>query len=164
MDALSGQGEFKNGVFRRRGDVEGKRNMDGYQAIWEHANGKPMVYPTPRYSRPFLMDPAAYAWAPVAGAAGVSEKLLGVFTERRSSIRALKIESGHSYRLEGRAILIVFAGTGSVAGHDYRRFSVQFLEWDESAEILATDTTEALVLGMPDLRAMMGEHLAIAAE
>ena len=37
MQALKREGEFKDGVFRRRADVEGKRNVDGYQAIWEHA-------------------------------------------------------------------------------------------------------------------------------
>ena len=43
MQALKREGEFKDGVFRRRADVEGKRNVDGYQAIWEHANGRPMA-------------------------------------------------------------------------------------------------------------------------
>src|SRR5262249_1639931 len=47
MQELRGEGEFKDGVFRRRADVEGKRNMDGYQAIWEHVNERPMVYPKP---------------------------------------------------------------------------------------------------------------------
>src|SRR5262249_40413746 len=78
------EGEFKDGVFRRRADVEGKRNLDGYQAIWEHVNGRPMVYPKPRYPQPIFMDPANYEWVPVEAAPGVAEKLLGVFTERRS--------------------------------------------------------------------------------
>ena len=38
-------------------DVQGKRNVDGYQAIWEHVNDRPMVYPKPRYPQPILMDP-----------------------------------------------------------------------------------------------------------
>ncbi len=67
MDALKAQGEFKDGVFRRHKDVPGKRNMDGYQAIWEYVNKRPMAYPKPRYSRPFMMDPPHYDWVPVGG-------------------------------------------------------------------------------------------------
>ena len=68
--------------------MPGKRNVDGYQAIWEHLNKRPMVYPKPRYSRPFMMDPANYEWVPVAGKPGIAEKLPGVFTERRSTAAA----------------------------------------------------------------------------
>src|SRR6267142_268749 len=57
MRELAALGEFKDGVFRRRADVEGKRNLDAYQAIWEHANGRPMAYPKPRYPQPIFMDP-----------------------------------------------------------------------------------------------------------
>ena len=60
------EGEFKDGVFRRRAEGEGKRNIDGYQAIWEHANGRPMAYPKPRYPQPIMMDPANYEWVPLA--------------------------------------------------------------------------------------------------
>ena len=71
MRELKQEGEFKDGVFRRRADVEGKRNLDGYQAIWEHVNARPMVYPKPRYPQPIFMDPANYEWVPVAGQPGV---------------------------------------------------------------------------------------------
>ena len=69
MQALKAEGEFKDGVFRRRADVEGKRNLDGYQAIWEHVNARPMVYPKPRYPQPIFMDPSTYDWVPVEGRA-----------------------------------------------------------------------------------------------
>mgnify|MGYP003693836791 CR=1 FL=1 len=69
MQALKREGEFKDGVFRRRADVEGKRNVDGYQAIWEHANGRPMAYPKPRYPQPIFMDPTTYDWVPARGRA-----------------------------------------------------------------------------------------------
>ena len=38
----------------------GKGNMDGYQAIWEHANGRPLHSPKPRYDQPVMMDQASY--------------------------------------------------------------------------------------------------------
>src|SRR5690349_17276031 len=86
-EELKKQGEFVDGVFRRHADAPGKRNMDGFQAIWEYANQRPMVYPKPRYEHPVFMDPAAYDWAAVDGVQGVEEKLLGIFTERRAEQR-----------------------------------------------------------------------------
>jgi hypothetical protein len=163
MEALADQGEFKNGVFRRRDDVEGKRNVDGYQAIWEHVNRRPMDYPTPRYSRPFLMDPSAYDWVPT-GTNGVAEKFYGSFTERRTSMQALRLEAGASFTLHGRSIAIVQNGTGEVTGKRYRAFTVLYLDWDESAAFAATEAGEMLVLGLPDLRPLMAEPLAAAAE
>jgi len=104
MRELREEGEFKDGVFRRRADVEGKRNVDGYQAIWEHVNGRPMDYPKPRYPQPIFMDPENYAWVPVAGVPGVAEKLLGVFTERRSETGLIKLDAGASYVARGRGV------------------------------------------------------------
>ena len=118
MDALSAEGEFKDGVFRRHKDVPGKRNVDGYQAIWEHVNKRPMVYPKPRYSRPFMMDPAHYEWVPVGGRRGVAEKLLGVFTERRRRKRAfVRLDPGAGF--DGRraaASISSSSGAGTVGG------------------------------------------------
>src|ERR1700724_68779 len=75
-------GTFEGGIFRRNGDVEGRRNTDGYQAIWEHVNGQRMEYPKPRYRDPIMVDPANYEWLPVSGMPGVSEKPLGRFMRR----------------------------------------------------------------------------------
>ena len=68
-------GTFEGGIFRRNDDVEGRRNTDGYQAIWEHMNGQRMEYPKPRYRDPIMVDPAHYEWLPVDGMPGVSQKL-----------------------------------------------------------------------------------------
>jgi hypothetical protein len=162
MEILSGQGEFKNGVFRRHEDVEGKRNVDGYQAIWEHVNRRPMTYPTARYSRPFLMDPAAYEWVPTDK--GVAEKFYGSFTERHTSMRSLRLDPDAVCTLHGRSIAIVQSGAGQLAGKPYRTHTVLYLAWDEQATFTAAEATEMLVFGLPDLRPMMQEALAQAAE
>ena len=167
MDALASQGEFKNGVFRRHGDVEGKRNMDGYQAIWEHANGRPMAYPEPRYSRPFLMNPAQYDWVAADDAPGLSEKLLGIFTERRTMARCLRLNAGASFTAKGRSIFVLLGGAGDIDGQAYRLYTVLFLEAGEHATFNATETTEMLQLGLPDLSPMMAQpwnELANAAD
>src|SRR5581483_473987 len=77
---LKQHGRFEKGVYRRDADVEGKRNLDGYQAVWEHVNKRPMRYPEPRYHDPVMMNPAHFAWVPAENAPGVHEKPMGVFT------------------------------------------------------------------------------------
>ncbi len=59
MDALRSTGTFDGGVYRRNEGEPGKRNMDGFQAIWEQANGQPLQFPKPRYDKPVMMDQAA---------------------------------------------------------------------------------------------------------
>ena len=166
MDALQSEGEFKDGVFRRFKDVPGKRNMDGYQAIWENVNKRPMVYPKPRYSRPFMMDPAHYEWVPVADAPGVSEKMLGVFTERRTVARFVKLDPGASFEAQGRGIYFVTKGQGKVEDQRLERLTTIYVNRGERARITAQDTVEMLHLGLPDLSGITAgtDVSAVAAE
>jgi hypothetical protein len=167
MDALASQGEFKDGVFRRHADVEGKRNMDGYQAIWENARGQAMQYPEPRYSRPFLMDPTHYQWLPVAGTPGAAEKLLGVFTECRTTARLLKLDEGANITLTGRAVYLVLSGAGSASTHSLRPFTTLFLEAGETLAVTAGETCEIMHFGLPDLSHLSRQDnsaMAVAAE
>jgi len=166
MDALQPEGEFKDGVFRRHKDVPGKRNVDGYQAIWEHVNRRPMVYPKPRYSRPFMMDPENYIWAPVEGAAGVAEKLLGVFTERRTEAAFLRLEPGAVHTVAGRTILVVTKGSGTVEGQPFRHLTTIYVPRGERATFTAREGSEMLRLGLPDLTGLQAISgvTAVAAE
>ncbi|MGH7091546.1 MAG: hypothetical protein ACREFQ_21860 [Stellaceae bacterium] len=166
MAALQSQGEFKDGVFRRRGDVPGKRNVDGYQAIWEYVNERPMTYPRPRYSRPFMMDPANYEWMPLAAHPGVEEKFLGVFTERRTTVRFLKLDPGARFTGEGRSLIFVIEGEGDVAETKLQAFTTASLDRAERAEFAARSGVRMLELGLPDLSgiAAHGAGMAAAAE
>jgi len=166
MDALSAQGEFKDGVFRRHKDVPGKRNMDGYQAIWEYANKRPMTYPKPRYSRPFMMDPQNYEWVPVAGVEGVAERLLGVFTERRTEAAFLRLDPGAVHHVAGRSIVFLTKGEGTVEGTPFRRLTTVYVARGERATFAAGETTEMLRLGLPDLSGLEATTgmTAVAAE
>ena len=151
MQELRQEGEFKDGVFRRRAAVDGKSNMDGYQAIWEHVNERPMVYPKPRYPQPIFMDPTNYEWVPVAGQRGVSEKLLGVFTERRSEASFFRLDAGASFtarwqgRLYGDARLGLGRRAAAARAHD------GLSRAGETATITAREETELLHFGLPDL-------------
>jgi hypothetical protein len=141
ISALKEVGEFKAGVFRRKDDAEGKRNVDAYQAIWEHVRKRPMVYPKPRYEKPIFMDPANFEWLPVERARGASEKLLGVFTERRTQVRLLKLAPGAAYEGPGRSVYFTVSGKGEVEGQPLRALTCVYLEKSERARFTAVEET-----------------------
>ncbi len=167
MEELKTFGEFKDGVFHRREAKDGKVNLDGFQAIWEHVNGRPMVYPKPRYETPLFFNPANYDWVPVDGAAGVHEKVLGVFTERRAEVRFLKLDAGAMHTIDGRGVYFVVAGSGTVEREPFRRQTTLYLVKGERATFAARETAHILHFGLPNLEGMtaqQGGALAQAAE
>jgi len=167
MDELKAFGTFEGGVFRRNDGEPGKRNMDGYEAIWSHVNGRPLEYPKPRYPAPVIMDRAHFAWVPLAGGPGVHEKLIGVFSERRAEAGFYRLDPGATLRASGRGLYVAYAGEGRVADQSLRLFTTLFLDHGEDAAITATTEVELIRFGLPDLREM-GAHppsfAAVAAE
>jgi len=163
VDALSDVGNFEGGVFRRNEGEEGKRNMDGFQAVWEYVNQRPLEFPKPRYDQPVFMDPEHYQWLPVNGAPGVSEKLLGVFTERRTEAGILKLDPRAVYHAGGRGIYYVLNGAGELEGETYANLTTLFVDHGESAVFTASETTTIFHMGLPDLRALRAEQ-SVAAE
>jgi len=149
---LSELGDFKNGVFRRGKDTHGKRNMDAFQAIWEHVNARPLVYPESPYPAPAFLDPAEFAWEPVTGAPGVAEKRLGVFTECGSAAGLVKLDPGAAFRATGgRDIYFTLSGAGTVADAPMGFSTTLYLEKGEEAEIHSSAETEILHFHLPDL-------------
>jgi len=160
MQALKKLGEFKDGVFRRHDGVRGKRNMEAYEAIWEHVTQRELVYPKPRYAAPILMDTANFAWAPVAN--GVYEKLCGVFTERRASAGLVKLDPGATHPVSGRGIYFVLSGEGRAGEQRFSGFTTVFLDAGERAALTATSATEILHYGLPDLASLTDAAFAPA--
>jgi hypothetical protein len=163
MDALEAFGKFEDGVFRRNEGVPGKKNMDGFQAIWEHINQRPMLYPKGRYPTPIMIDPANYAWTSVESTGGVEEKLLGMFTERRTEARFIRLDAGASYYAKGRGVYVVVSGGGTAADHDYRALSTIYLKKGERTMIKASAETQIFLFGLPDLSGMRLGQLSGAA-
>ena len=151
MEELKTFGEFKDGIFHRREDVPGKRNMDAYQAIWEHVHGREMHYPKGRYDAPSSMDAANFDWAPVRGQRGVSEKLFGVWTERRTQASLFRMDADASFEAEGHGIYLVLSGAGECAGQPLKQYSTVYVERGERASIKASAATVLLHYGLPDL-------------
>jgi hypothetical protein len=166
MSELRKTGAFEGGVYRRNEGEPGKRNMDGFQAIWEQVNGRPLQFPKPRYAQPIMMDQSHYEWVPSSGHAGVAEKLLGMFTERRAEARALKLESGASLTGAGRGVYFAWSGAGRVGNDPLRPFTTVFLDRGEQATFTADKETMILHFGLPDLRgmSMARPELSVAAE
>ncbi len=154
MEELKKFGEFKDGVFHRRDGVPGKRNLDAYQAIWEHVHGRDMVYPKGRYDAPIIMDTANYNWAPVKGAPGVTEKLFGVFTERRTQARLVRLAAGAGYEAAGRGVYLVLSGAGEAEGKVLQKYTTVYVDTGEQATLHASEASELLHYGLPDLSDM----------
>jgi hypothetical protein len=151
MEELKAFGEFKDGIFHRREGVPGKRNMDAYQAIWEHVNGREMIYPKGRYDAPISMDSGYFDWVPIAGAKGVSEKLFGVWTERRTQAGLCKLEAGAQFEVSGHGVYLVLSGAGTCAGKPLKQYTTVYVEAGERATLAASETTVLLHYGLPDL-------------
>jgi mannose-6-phosphate isomerase-like protein (cupin superfamily) len=158
-------GEFKEGVFRRKEGVPGKRNVDAFQAIWEHVNKRPLVYPKARYDVPILMHPDNFDWVPLEGVPGVWEKLLGVFTERQTSASFVKLDPGAGYAVKGnRDIYFVLSGRGAVNAEPARRLTTVFLEKGDKAAFSAKEALEILHYRLPELSDLAVRARRAAAE
>jgi hypothetical protein len=144
-------GTFEAGVFRRNDDSEGRRSSDAYQAIWEYVHGRRMDYPKPRYRDPIMLDPQNYAWRPLSGMSGVSEKPLGTFTERQCGAALLKLARGAIYRAGERSVYLVLSGTGIAYDGPYRPLTALHLDEGETADLVARDESVVLRLVLPDL-------------
>jgi hypothetical protein len=153
-------GTFEGGIFRRNDDVEGRRNVDGYQAIWEHMNGVQMEYPKPRYRDPIIVDPTNYEWLDVVGMPGVSEKPLGTFTERYCAAVLIKVARGATYRAAGRSVYLVLCGAGVVHEALYRQYTALHLDEGEEADIVAREETQIMRLVLPDLAGVQARRSA----
>jgi len=167
MEELKAFGTFAAGVYRRNAGVPGKRNVDGYQAIWEHVNGRPLHYPKPRYPAPIMMDAADFQWVE-SPHRGIAEKRLGAFTERAAQAGFLRLEAGATLAAAGRAIYFAVSGRGRVDEAPLRPYTTVFLDHGEEARFTADEETELLHLGLPDLRGLAAQQPevthAVAAE
>ena len=149
---LQAVGEFKAGVFRRtRGD--GRQNQDGFEAVWEHATGRKLAYPAPRFESPIFMHPDNFAWRP-AGTPGLRRKTLGVFTERETRLEGIELEAGAKWDLSPEnaiGLVFILAGTGTVDGKEYRpQTSIETIAGEQAAYHAAT-RTEAIRIVIPML-------------
>jgi len=154
-ERLLGEGVFEQGVFRRtRG--EGKKNEDGYEALWRFVTGRPLVYPKPRYRAPVIMRPEGFAWRDVADEPGVRRRFLGSFPERNVSLDFVALQAASTHiagRAPARRLIFVRAGEGQCDSERFFAHSAIRLEPGERATFTASADTELFVITVPSVGA-----------
>jgi len=147
-------GRFEKGIFYRNEGVPGKKALDSFQASWEFAKGRKMVYPKPQYADAIMMDTHNYRWMPLDGSPGVEEKAYGTFTDCKIRTASYKLDPGATLTATGRGIYFVLNGKGTLEGGPFRKYTSLYLASGESAKFRADETSEILLLGLPDISRM----------
>lgn len=154
-------GRFEGGIFyRERG--EGKKNQDGFEALWEHINKRKLVYPKRRYHEPIILDPAAFGWCDTLQI-GVKRKLLGIFSERETRLEVFRIEAGASWRVPSEASLrlgFILDGDGECQGKSFERHSAYEGGVGEDFSLRAGKTCEILAITIPSYNTLRLEQAA----
>src|SRR5260221_14330113 len=78
VDALTKRGRFEKGRYFAADDKTGA-GQDGFEAVWEFANGRRIKYPKRRLEKPLLVNPEAFEWLDLPGFPGVRTKRQGGF-------------------------------------------------------------------------------------
>lgn len=146
--ALKQIGAFEGGYYVRR---EGgrTRRKDAYQAVWEHKNGRPMVHPKSRYTKPVFMNANAFSWRPDPDHKGVSRKLLGVFSERRTAVQMLRLEAGAEAVIPANTLLFTLSGRGEAAGQAWGPRAALYTEIRDD-RVRADEPAEMLEITLPE--------------
>lgn len=151
--SLSQVGTFIDGVFRATGAEGSSRNRDGYEAIWEAVNQKPIEYVRPRYRAPIHLQPDAFEWQEAAdGTPGAFLKPLGTFTERSIELAQMKLASGAVMdvtRRDGIRLLYVLSGNGTCNGNLWETGTAIEIAPGESASLFAEKESMIFTLGLP---------------
>ena len=116
---LSPRGRFAEGLFTPNGaTVSGRtsvRPQDGYEAIWEHVNGRKIHYTEPRFDAPVLMRPDNFGWLDVGGFQGVALQPLASLHERGLGLARWRFAPGASIRMAPASrIEILFVSSGDI--------------------------------------------------
>jgi hypothetical protein len=147
-DELRKHGEFVDVLYRRQ---DGK-TLGGLDAVWQHAFGRKLEYPKPRYSGPIIIDPNSFRWKSGQDGPGVERRHLGSFTERGTWAEMVRLQPGARWTFataDARQLLFVFAGAGSANGQGLAAHSSVQIDPGERVDVACTDPIEALTFGLP---------------
>jgi hypothetical protein len=158
-DELRQQGEFVDVLYRRR---DGK-TLNGLDAVWQHAFGRKLEYPKPRYSGPIIIEPDSFRWKASEQTSGVERKHLGAFTERGTWAEMVRLSPGARWTLavgRARELLFVFSGAGSAGDERLSPHSAVQIDPGERVEIACDDAIEALIFGLPPIAEASSDAVA----
>jgi hypothetical protein len=144
-------GEFREGFYITTDADGNEQRADGRNAVWEAFNGRKLEYPTPRYPQPVMMAPEGFRWRAAENAAGVSQKVLGRFTEDDVYLANYRWDRDDgSLVLPSERLQLVWVGRGQITVHEvrYEPATVIFCEYGETVPLSATAGTEIVVFGL----------------
>jgi hypothetical protein len=145
-------GRFEDGVYLAPEGTPGRRKQDGYEAVWEHVNGRPLEYPPARFNEPVVMEPDAFAWAPQGP--GLHRRRLGVFGERGLAVEIWRLDAGATLRLPADdAVRLLWTMTGATAAGPAG--TAMELAPGEAADLRAGEPTQIFSLVLPPVRTAM---------
>ncbi|HMD05467.1 MAG TPA: hypothetical protein VKG68_09315, partial [Candidatus Binatus sp.] len=87
---------------------------DGYEAIWEHINGRAVEYPPPRYEEPIVIHPDGFGWIATRDP-GFELKHMATFGERAVNIGEIRATRGSRHKVDRhRAPELLFVERGAI--------------------------------------------------
>ena len=150
VEALSKQGRFEGGKYFANNDTSGG-GQDGFEAVWEYANGRRIKYPKKRLEKPLLVNPEAFEWLDVAGAPGVRMKRLWDFGATSLSCSLYRLGAGSALPLAGALTAFVLSGGGAMGDLRFGKYDALHLVSGEAARVAAREDSELLVMPHPQL-------------
>jgi hypothetical protein len=148
-------GEFRDGFYILVDADGNEHRSDSRNAVWESFTKGKLIYPTPRYPQPVIMDPQGFEWRHYGN--GVSVKALGRFTENDLYLANYRWDAGGMLSLtsERTQLLWVSSGQVSVDGTTCAPRSAIFSDFGETVDVQSASGAEAVCFGMP-VPAMVG--------
>jgi hypothetical protein len=152
MAALKEKGQFDKGVFSFT-DTDGRlKHQDAFEACFEHAGGRKLKYPNPRYQEVIVMNPENFDWVQEPSS-GVFTKSLGCFTERSIRVGFTRITSGAAFGAGAQKsdeLLFLTKGKVSISGRSYGPHSAfGFSSMEGPIPITADTESEFLRITLP---------------
>jgi len=152
VEKLAAGGRFSEGRYFAAGDTT-STGVDSFQATWEAAMGRRMVYPKQRFQKPVLVHPDALTWLPVPGAAGVEHKRVWDYGRNTVGLDLYRLAPGATLEVPGTACCFVEQGQGMVscAGTQapYALRDVAHAAEGETLRVVAADATQLIVFVHP---------------
>ena len=111
---LSSLGRFDGGVFTHHTSDGHLIRKDGYEAVWEHVNGRAVEYPPPRYEDPIILYPDSFGWLATRDP-GFELKHMATFGERALNIGEIRATRGSRHKVDRhRAPELLFVESGAI--------------------------------------------------
>jgi len=149
---LRKSGTFKGGFFYPNEPGE-KRAQDAFEAAWEHATRKKIVYPPSFVDAPIYMHVDALPWAE-SELPGVGQKLLGAWGNHGLRLGMSLLAAGATHKCGSAAqshVTFVLSGDALLEGKPLGRYSAVLLEAGETATFSGTgDGTEFIEIALPN--------------